>query len=48
MATIGQAELKTKYPVVEGLAANQKHDGQVSNLNANVETTISEKDKVLL
>lgn len=32
MATIGQADLKTNYPVVEGLEADEKHDGQENNL----------------
>ncbi len=32
MATLGQADLKTNYPVVEGLEADQKHDGQENNL----------------
>ena len=37
MATSGQKELKTKYPVVEGLGADQKHDGQENNLVAEEE-----------
>ena len=32
MATSGQKELKTNYPVVEGLEADEKHDGQENNL----------------
>ena len=32
MAEIGQADLKTNYPVVQGLEANEKHDGVENNL----------------
>ncbi len=47
MAEIGQADLKTNYPVVEGLEADQKHDGQENNLIAE-ESFIDPKMKVLL
>lgn len=32
MAEIGNKELKTDYPVVEGLEADEKHDGQENQL----------------
>lgn len=48
MATIGQQEIKTKYPVTEGLEADQKHDGQVNNLVYEEGTSVLEREKVLL
>lgn len=39
VGTTGQAEIKTKYPVVEGLASDEKHDGQENNLVAEVDLT---------
>ena len=47
MAETGQQDLKTNYPVVEGLEADQKHDGQENNLIAE-QSFINPKDKVLL
>ena len=32
MAEIGNKEIKTNYPVVEGLAADEKHEGSENNL----------------
>jgi len=48
MATIGQAELKTNYPVVEGLEANQKHDGQENNLTPQEATLLMDYEKVMI
>jgi len=37
MATSGQAELKTDYPVDVGLEADEKHDGEVNNLVSDID-----------
>ena len=46
MATIGQQELKTKYPVVEGLEADEKHDGQENSLVPQQQSLIPKRLKV--
>ena len=48
MAEIGQQELKTNYPVVQGLEADEKHDGEENNLIAEDLSVINPKDRVLL
>lgn len=48
MAEIGQQELKTDYPVVEGLEADQKHHDQKNALEYQEGTTVLEREKVLL
>ena len=48
MATIGQQELKTNYPVVQGLEADEKHDGEVNNLVAEEGSLVLNIEKVML
>ena len=46
MAEIGQKELKTDYPVVEGLEADEKHDGQENSLVAQEQNLIPKRYRV--
>jgi hypothetical protein len=46
-ATIGEKELKTKYPVEEGLTAGtQKQTGRISNLIAQEGSLVPRREKV--
>ena len=45
MAEIGQQDLKTDYPVVEGLEADEKHDGQRNNLEIQEQSLIPDRWK---
>ena len=48
-STSGEKELKTNWPIEEGLTARtQKQTGRVMNLIAQEGSMVSEKDKVLL
>ncbi len=49
MATAGEAELKTNYPIEKGLTARtQTQTGRQMSLIAQEGSTVSKKDKVLL
>ena len=43
--TIGEKEIKTKWPVVTGTELIDKHEGRVKNLVAE-ESLVNAKDKV--
>ena len=42
----GAKELKRNWPVVSGLAANQKHEGRQMNLVPEEKSLVNERDKV--
>lgn len=48
--TLGEKELKTKWPVILGLTADSKHEGRIINLTAQghlgVKTIVKETKKV--
>lgn len=46
--TVGEKELKTKWPVVSGLGANQKHKGRKINLVPKRKSLVLDRDKELI
>lgn len=46
--TIGQAKLKTKYPVVTGLGADDKHEGRVMNLVPTIGSLVPRRNRIRL
>ena len=44
MAEIGQKEIKTDYPVVEGLASDEKHEGSENFLVPEEKSLIDENN----
>jgi len=43
--TIGEKELKTNYPIEEGLEADQKHEGRQQHLIPEEQSLILERDR---
>lgn len=46
MATIGEKELKTKWPHETGLDAEDKHEGRKVNLIAERKSLVPKREKV--
>ena len=44
--TIGEKELKRKYPVTSGLGADDKHEGRRINLVAQEKSLVSKREKI--
>ena len=44
--TKGEKELKTKWPVVSGIEAVDKHEGRVKNLVPEQGSFVTQKEKV--
>lgn len=44
--TLGEKELKTKWPVVSGLSADSKHEGRIINLVPELGSVVKSTKKV--